>query len=146
MRVRQIHILLLVLLFTGSLVSCQQPCHQPEERYVFVASHTSVPFWREAEAGLTDAAKQMGVKAELIGPANFSPDEELKAFQQAAAQKPSGILLSASNSEVFRAWFIAGINKGIRVIGPNEEVPDFHPYLLVVTTNFLPEQKGDTRR
>jgi len=145
MRVRQIHILLLVLLFTGSLVSCQQPCHQPEERYVFVASHTSVPFWREAEAGLTDAAKQMGVKAELIGPANFSPDEELKAFQQAAAQKPSGILLSASNSEVFRASINAAIQQGIPVICADADVPDSHRFLFVGTDNFRAGQESGRR-
>src|SRR6266496_5823411 len=78
-----------------------------------ISFNTSLPYWQEAEAGLNDAAKQMGVKAELTGPPAFSPNEELTAFQQAIAQKPSGILLSASNPEIFKAPISAAIQQGI---------------------------------
>jgi ribose transport system substrate-binding protein len=145
MKVRQIQIPFLALLFPGWLGCCQPPYHQSDEHYVFVASHTSVPFWREAEAGLTDAAKQMGVKAELIGPASYSPDEELKAFQQAAAQEPSGILLSATNAEVFRAPINAAIQQGIPVICVDADVPASHRFLFVGTDNFRAGQKSGRR-
>jgi len=100
MKLRPSHASFLVLLFSVVFTSCQQPYHQPEERYIFVAFNTNLPYWQEAEAGLNDAAKQMGVKAELTGPGAFSPNEELTAFQQAVAQKPSGILVSAASPDL----------------------------------------------
>src|SRR5690348_7710326 len=90
------------ILVTGVLVSCAPPYHEKEERYVFVAFNTSLPYWQEAAAGLEDSAKQLGVKAELTGPTNFSTNEEVTAFQEAVRQNPAGILLSASNPEAFR--------------------------------------------
>ncbi len=76
MKLCRSQISLLAIFLTGWLASCQQPYHQPEERYIFVAFNTSLPYWQEAEAGLNDAAKQMGVKAELTGPPAFSPNED----------------------------------------------------------------------
>src|SRR5207249_10925066 len=116
MQVRLAPGLLPAILLTGFLSSCQAPYHQKEESYVFVAFNTSLPYWQEAAAGLEDSAKQLGVKAELTGPANFSPNEEGTAFQQAVAQEPAGILLSASNPDLFRAPINAPIQQRNPVI------------------------------
>src|SRR6266487_2883445 len=153
MKLCRSQISLLAIFLTGWLASCQQPYHQPEERYVFVAFNTSLPYWQEAEAGLNDAAKQMGVKAELTGPPAFSPNEELTAFQQAIAQKPSGILLSASNPEIFKAPISAAIQQGIPVICVDADSPESNRVLFVGTDNFRAGQesgktiddKGDPR-
>lgn len=145
MQIRRVHILLPVILLTGLLGSCQQPYHQPEERYVFVAFNTSLPYWQEAEAGLNDAAKQMRVKAELIGPSAFSPDDELKALQQAVAQKPSGILLSASTPEFFRAPIDAAIEQGVPVICVDADSPESRRVLFVGTDNYRAGQESGKR-
>ena len=63
--------------------ACQQPYHQPDERYVLVAANVNIPYWQEAAAGLTDIGKNAGVKVEVVGPTTFSPTEELDAFQKA---------------------------------------------------------------
>src|SRR2546430_15014716 len=76
MQVRLAPGLLPAILLTGFLSSCQAPYHQKEESYVFVAFNTSLPYWQEAAAGLEDSSKQLGVKAELAGPANFSVRSE----------------------------------------------------------------------
>ncbi len=134
-----------VILVVGLLVSCQQPYHQQEEHYIFVAFNTSLPYWQEAEAGLTDAAKQMGVKAEVTGPSAFSPEEELKAFQQAVAQKPSGILLSASNPNIFKTPIDAAIQQGIPVICVDADAPESHRVLFIGTDNFRAGQESGRR-
>src|SRR5947209_7419317 len=85
------------------LSSCQTPYHEQEERYVFVASNINLPYWQEAQAGLTDAAKQMGVKSELTGPEKFDPQEQLAALQKVIASKPSGILISVTRPDVLQA-------------------------------------------
>jgi ribose transport system substrate-binding protein len=146
MKRHPIRVLLPVTCLTSLLVSCGPPAyHQPEERYVFVAFNTGLPYWQEAEAGLTDAAKQMGVKAELTGPAAFSPNEELTAFQQAVSQKPSGILLSASNPEIFKAPISAAIQQGIPVICVDADSPESSRILFVGTDNFRAGQHSGKR-
>ncbi len=134
-------VLLSIILLAGLLASCQPAYHQPEERYVFVAFNTSLPYFQEAEAGLNDAAKQMGIKAELTGPPAFSPEDELKAFQDAVAQKPSGILLSASTPDIFKAPIDSALQQGIPVICVDADAPDSHRIMFIGTDNFRAGQE-----
>jgi len=146
MRWHQARVFLPAISLASLLVACgPPPYHQVEERYIFVAFNTSLPYWQEAEAGLNDAAKQMGVKAELTGPAAFSVDEELKAFQQAVAQKPSGIMLSASNPETFKDAINAAVGQGIPVICVDADSPDSKRVLFVGTDNFRAGQESGKR-
>jgi ribose transport system substrate-binding protein len=87
----------------------------------------------------------MGVKAELMGPPAFSADDELAAFQKAVAQKPSGILLSASNAEIFKAPISAAIQQGIPVICVDADSPDSARILFVGTDNFRAGQQSGKR-
>lgn len=145
MKGRFAHVLLLVIFSTAFLESCQKPYHEETEHYVFVAFNTNLPYWQEAEAGLSDSSKQMGIKAELTGPSSFSPDEELKAFQDAVAQKPSGILLSASSPDIFKAPIDAAIQQGIPVICVDADSPDSHRIMFVGTDNFRAGQESGKR-
>src|SRR6516165_4869946 len=92
MRVKGMGVFLALVLAAVGASSCQKPYHEEGERYVFVASNVNLPYWQEAQAGLMDAAQQMGVKAELTGPEKFDPQAQAQAFQTVAASKPEGIL------------------------------------------------------
>ena len=37
-----------------AIAGCEKPYHQPEERYVLVTANVNLPYWQEAQAGLTD--------------------------------------------------------------------------------------------
>jgi ribose transport system substrate-binding protein len=146
MKIRPVHVFLPAISLVALLVACGPPAyHQDGERYVFVAFNTALPYWQEAEAGLDDAAKQMGVKAELVGPAAFSVDDELKAFQQAVAQKPSGIMLSAANPDIFKAPISEAIQQGIPVICVDADSPDSKRLMFVGTDNFRAGQESGKR-
>lgn len=146
MKIRPVHALLPAISLVSLIVACGPPAyHQEGERYVFVAFNTALPYWQEAEAGLNDAAKQMGVKAELVGPAAFSADDELKAFEQAVAQKPLGIMLSAANPEIFKEPINAAIQQGIPVICVDADSPDSKRVMFVGTDNFRAGQEGGRR-
>jgi len=127
------------------LASCQPLYHQPEERYVFVAFNTGLPYWQEAEAGLNDAAKQMGVKAALVGPEAFSLQDELTAFQKAVAEKPSGILVSAANADAFKEPIAAAIQQGIPVICVDADSPSSKRVMFIGTDNFRAGQESGKR-
>lgn len=126
---------LAIFLSAGGLASCGKANHQPEERFVLVAANTNLPYWQEAKAGLTDAAATLGVKADFTGPVTYAPNEELDAFQKAAAQKPSGILLSAAKPDLFTAAINAAIAQGIPVICVDSDVPGSRRILFVGTDN-----------
>ena len=145
MKVRYARVLFPVVVLMGLLVSCAPPYHQKDENYIFVAFNTNLPYWQEAAAGLEDSAKQLGVKAELTGPTNYSPNDELTAFQQAAAQKPSGIMVSASTPDIFKAPINAAIAEGIPVICVDADVPASNRILFVGTDNFRGGQESGKR-
>jgi ribose transport system substrate-binding protein len=118
------------------LGSCQTPYHEQEERYVFVASNVNLPYWQEAQAGLTDAAKQLGVKSELTGPEKFDPQEQLRAFQKVVESKPAGIMISVTRPELFLDAINAAISQGIPVITVDSDAPNSRRVMFVGTDNF----------
>jgi ribose transport system substrate-binding protein len=145
MKARFAYVLFPAILLAAFLASCLPPYHEKDERYVFVAFNTSLPYWQEAEAGLTDSAKQLGVKAELTGPATFSPNDEVAAFQQAVSQKPAGILLAAATPEPFREPINAAVQQSIPVICVDADSPESNRVLFVGTDNLRAGQESGRR-
>lgn len=129
----------------AAIVGCQKPYHQPDERYVLVAANINLPYWQEASAGLTDIGKQAGVKVDMEGPATFSPDEELAAFQQVVAQHPSGIMVSVSDPKLFKDPIDHAILQGIPVICIDADAPDSSRVLFIGTDNFRAGQDSGKR-
>jgi ribose transport system substrate-binding protein len=132
-------------LLAGTIVGCEKPYHQPEERYVLVAANVNLPYWQEAAAGLTDIGKNAGVKVAMVGPATFAPSEELTAFQQAVAQHPSGIMVSVSDPKLFKDPIDHAILQGIPVIGIDADAPDSNRVLFIGTDNFRAGQDSGKR-
>jgi len=96
----------------------------------------NLPYWQEAQAGLTDAAKQLGVKSELTGPEKFDPQEQLRAFQKVVESKPAGIMISVTRPEVFQDAINAAIAQGIPVITVDSDAPNSKRIMFVGTDNF----------
>src|SRR5882672_9940594 len=63
----------LILLVATIIVACAKPYHEETERYVLVTTNINLPYWQEAQAGFQDAARALGVKAEMIGPTTYDP-------------------------------------------------------------------------
>jgi ribose transport system substrate-binding protein len=124
---------------------CQKPYHQPDERYVLVAANINLPYWQEASAGLTDIGKQAGVKVDMEGPATFSPNDELAAFQQVVAQHPSGIMVSVTDPKLFKDPIDNAILQGIPVICIDADAPDSKRVLFIGTDNFRAGQDSGKR-
>jgi len=124
---------------------CQQPYHQPEEKYVLVAANVGLPYWQEAQAGLNDIGKTAGVKVELVGPASFSPSEELDAFKQTVASKPAGVLVSVTDPKAFKEAIDSAVMSGIPVICLDADAPDSRRVLFIGTDNFRAGQESGKR-
>jgi ribose transport system substrate-binding protein len=127
------------------MASCEKPYHQPEERYVLITANVNLPYWQEAQAGLTDIGKTAGVKVSMDGPASFSPQEELTAFQQAVASHPSGIMVSVTDPKLFNEPINAAIMQGLPVITVDSDAPESHRVLFIGTDNYRAGQDSGKR-
>src|SRR5437879_10462725 len=90
----------LILLVATIIVACAKPYHEENERYVFVATNINLPYWQEAQAGFLDAARALGVKAEMTGPVTYDPSAEVGIFRQVVEQHPAGIRSEEHTSEL----------------------------------------------
>ncbi len=133
------------VLLAVTAVGCQKPYHDPNERYVLVATNINLPYWQEAAAGLTDIGKNTGVKVDLVGPTTFSPSEELAAFQQTVAQHPAGIMVSVADPKLFKDPIDNAILQGIPVICIDADAPESRRVLFIGTDNFRAGQDSGNR-
>jgi ribose transport system substrate-binding protein len=134
---RQGATLVAVLILGGAALigSCAKPYHEENEHYVLVATNINLPYWQNAEAGFLEAAKAMGVKAELIGPTTYDPHTEVGMFRQVLEQNPAGICLSAGRPEIFQAEIDKAVAQGIPVICVDADVPGSKRVLYIGTDN-----------
>src|SRR4029077_12909661 len=108
----------LLVFATAALAGCEESYHEKEEGYVLIAGNINLPYWQEADAGLRDVTKEMGlgVKGEMDGPASYDPKAEVSAFEKAVSSHPAGILVSVANPEMLQAPIAAAVASGIPVI------------------------------
>ncbi len=125
--------------------SCQKPYHEETEHYYFVAANINLPYWQEANAGFTDAARTLGVKADFTGPETYSPDEELTAFQTAVNSHPSGILIAPTLPEKFTDAVNAAVQQGIPVICIDSDAPESKRVMFIGTDNYKAGVESATR-
>jgi len=125
-----------LLLLVGLLASCQKPLHDENELYILVAANISLPYWHEAQAGFMAAAHGLGVKADLVGPETYSPDDEVTAFQKAVSRHPAGILISPAQPGKFKSAIDAAVQSGIPVICVDSDSPESARLLFVGTDNY----------
>src|ERR1700738_2243817 len=125
-------------IFVGAVLiaACGQPYHEENERYVFVATNINLPYWQEAQAGVLDAARALGVKGGLVGPTGYAPNAELGVFRQLVEQHPAGICLSAARPEIFLADIDKAVAEGIPGICVDADVPRSKRVLYIGTDNF----------
>jgi ribose transport system substrate-binding protein len=135
-------LVVLALVFTGLAVSCSTPAHSGE-RYVFIASNINIPYWQDVRAGFMDSATRLkGAKVEFTGPNRYAPDEELKAFQDAVASQPAGIVISPARPDVFRDAIDSAVAAGMPVICADSDAPRSHRILFLGTDNYAAGQQS----
>ena len=134
---RRLKIACLAALFSVVLLAaCEKSLHEKDERYVFVATNISLPYWQDAKAGFMESAQVLGVKGEFSGPNTYAPDEELKTFQNAAATHPAGIVVSPARPGIFKDAIDKAIEEGVPVVCADSDSPASHRILFIGTDNF----------
>ncbi len=119
--------------------------HSKSERYILVATNTSIPYWQTVREGFATAARQYGVTMEVRGPSNFDPQMEADDFHSAAASRPSGILVSVADATLMTPQIDAAIAAGIPVITVDSDAPSSKRLYFIGTNNLEAGRLGGAR-
>ena len=124
------------------LGACGPRVHESNERYVLVAAHTRIPYWQEAFAGLRRAASEMHVKVDMVGPERYDPKEEQEAFEEAVADKATGILISPADPNLMVADIDSALKQGIPVLTIDSDAPKSKRPFFIGSENYAAGRSG----
>ncbi len=125
------------------LVSCGGSAHDSTEIYYLVSANTKIPYWQAAAAGFVQAASDLKVRSDFVGPDTYDPQAELQQFVKVVREKkPTGILVSAADSELLKPEIDKAIAQGIPVITVDSDSPSSKRVMFVGTDNYAAGQRG----
>lgn len=125
------------------LAGCSR--HANDEKYILVTVNAKVDYWKSAQAGLTKAATQYGVKWDVRGPDGYDPQEEVQEFRTATSLKPAGILVSVADANLMQPVIDDAINAGIPVITIDSDAPKSKRLYFIGTNNMNAGVQGGKR-
>jgi ribose transport system substrate-binding protein len=132
---KKLSALLLLLALIGLLIGCGRR-HDADEFYVMATANKAIPYWQTASSGFIEAARQMGVKSQVIGPDNYDPNGEKNEFHRILSQKPTGIIVSAADPELMKPEIDAAIAQGVAVITIDTDSPTSNRLFFIGTNNY----------
>ncbi len=125
------------------LASCGGSAHDATEIYFLVAANTKIPYWQAASAGLSQAAGDLKVRYDFVGPDTYDPQAEIEQFKKVVREKkPTGILVSAADSELLKPEIDSAIAQGIPVITLDADSPASKRIMFIGTDNYGAGQRG----
>jgi ribose transport system substrate-binding protein len=133
---RKIVFALLVLIVASSGLFAQANPPPPKDQlYIEVSAVGNLDYFYDHKMGLEMVGKELGVRTEYVGPAEYDMNAMVAAFEQAIAMKPQGIAVvgfePSLNSIVEKA-----IGLGIPVITVDADLPGSKRLAFVGTGNF----------
>ena len=93
-----------------------------DDNYIFVSSMGNLEYFNAIKYGWQWAGKTLGVKTSFVGPAENDVNAEATAFQQAIAQKPTGIAVFAYDP-VLQPLINKAVEAGIPVVTAVGDLP-----------------------
>ena len=128
-----------------SLAGCSSSRHDTDEKYFLVSANLQVPYWKTAGAGFSQAATQLGVRAEFVGPNTYDPAAQKEAFDAAVQQKATGILISVADPNLMKDSIDRAIGAGIPVITVDSDAPASKRLFFIGTNNYQAGVLGGQR-
>ncbi len=119
--------------------------HDSDEYFVLVSANLQVPYWKAAGAGFANAATQMKVRSDLMGPQTFDPKAERDALDQAVQKKATGILIDVTDVELLKDGIAKAIAAGVPVIAIDSDAPASKRLFFIGTNNYQAGFTGGQR-
>lgn len=114
-----------------------------DQLYIEVAANSNLPYFADHMLGMETAGKELGVKTEYVGPADYDLDAMIEAFQTAIAKKPNGIVVigfdDALGALIDQAW-----EAGIPCVAVDGNINNCKKLAFVGTGNVAAGEEGGT--
>jgi ribose transport system substrate-binding protein len=136
-----------ILIFCCAAMAFFSGCggrHSTDEHYYLVTANKSISYWQGAGSGFFEAAKQMGVSAEVDGPDTYDPANERDAFHALLSKnpKPAGIIVSPADPDMMKPEIDAAIAADIPVLTIDTDSPGSNRLFFIGTNNYEAGQLG----
>lgn len=162
-KTKQLLALLTAILLVASLVACSgakattEPgtatvsADKSNESYVYVTFEKGSEYFSWVYAGFLAAANELGVKAELQGPADTDASQEARALETVTGKHPQGILVACADEDTLVSSINNALDEGIPVITCDSDCPNSERLCYLGTDNasfgataaaFIGEQLG----
>jgi ribose transport system substrate-binding protein len=103
---------------------------------VLIAQEIDNPFWRTVEMGAKEAAAQLGMKIDYIGPIRINPAEQMNLLEKSIAAKPDAIFVQGIKEPRYDLLISKAIDQGIPVITVDADEPASRRLAYVGTDNW----------
>jgi ribose transport system substrate-binding protein len=138
-------LLILAVLFTAGCQkeapAVQSAAEQEEvdpksdQLYIEVSALGNLDYFYDHKMGMEMVGKELGVRTEYVGPAEYDMNAMVSAFEQAIAKRPNGIVVVGFES-VLNPIIDKAIAAGIPVVTVDADLPDSNRLAFVGTGNF----------
>lgn len=105
------------------------------DTYVFLPKSLNNPYWVDARKGMEAEAKELGVKAQFLGPDTDDAGQQVAIFESILAKKPAGIAVSPNDPGSVTNIVKMARDAGIPVIAWDGPVPDSQVQGYIGTDN-----------
>ncbi|HEY3972075.1 MAG TPA: substrate-binding domain-containing protein [Candidatus Sulfotelmatobacter sp.] len=133
-----------VAILLVSALSCVG-AHESDEFYVLVSANLQVSYWKMAGAGFSNAAGQMKVRSDFVGPQTYDPKAERDALDQAVQKKATGILLAVTDPTLLNDSIDKAVAAGVPVITIDSDAPSSKRLFFIGTNNYQAGFTGGLR-
>lgn len=114
---------LLVLALALSMLAFASAEDKSDELYVYVTFEKGSEYFSWVYAGFLAAANELGVTAELQGPADADASQEAKVLEIVTGKHPNGILASCADENTMVSSINNALEEGIPVITCDSDCP-----------------------
>ncbi len=130
-RRRLVLALTLVALFVGGCGKGEKKLH-----FALVPKSLGNPYWFAVEDGMKQAAKELGVEAEFIGPVRADVAEQVSLIESLIAKHVDGLAISPNDPDGVREVINRAVDAGIPVITFDSDAPNSKRICYVGTDNY----------
>ena len=129
-------LVLVLMLALGSLTaSFAEETDKSDQLYIEVACNSNLSYFYDHMLGCETAGKELGVRTEYVGPAEYDIDGMIAAFETAIAKQPNGIVVIGFE-DTLGPVIDKATEAGIPVITVDGDVNDCSRICFVGTGNY----------
>jgi len=115
-----------------------------DQLYIEVSALGNLDYFYDHKMGMEMVGKELGVKTEYVGPAEYDMNAMVAAFEQAIAKKPSGLVVVGFEPSL-NAIVDKAVSQGIPVVTVDADLPGSKRMAFVGTGNFNAGVVGGTK-